>query len=345
MTILPEKITVSVIMPVYNVAAFLGEAIQSVLNQSFKDLELILVNDGSTDGSASVCQAYLQQDPRVQFISQENCGVSIARNNGLLRATGSYVFFMDSDDTLDPEFVKTSLETAQRENNDITVIGAPYCKRGPHFASLPTCAQMIRTDFLKQYPEIRFPARLQPCEDGLFSHQLLAVTTKVGLNPQGIYHYRHHAHQNTKQINDNCWAVIRQIPLWLQILEDFYTRHQLLPSHTLHLARFIQHEPFELRYLGMPFNREQKNYLYTLILTFMDRMVLPTLTKSEKKMLSRPFRYFLTVQNPARFEAFYRTYCIRMNRRRAFYLFLTRFIPFTQLRRKTRRSVAEKYRP
>lgn len=345
MTTCSKKIAVSVIMPVYNVAAFLGEAIQSVLDQNFKDLELILVNDGSTDGSASVCQAYLQQDPRIQFISQENCGVSIARNNGLLRATGSYVFFMDSDDTLDPDFIKTSFETAQKDNNDITVIGAPFCKWGPLFTLLPTWAQMIRMDFLKQYPEIRFPPRLQPCEDGLFSHQLLAFTKKVGSNPNGIYHYRQHAHQNHIRINHNCWAVIRQIPLWLQILEDFYIRYQLLPSQTLHLALFIQHEPFELRYLGMPLNTEQKIYLHDLIITFMNRMVLPTLTKPEQKRLSKPFRHFIDIQNPDRFDAFYRSYCIRRKRFRSFCLFLIRFIPFTQLRRKTRKAVAEKYKP
>lgn len=345
MTTKAGNIMVSVIMPVYNVEAFLGAAIQSVLDQSFKDLELILVNDGSIDGSVSVCQAYLQKDPRIQFINQENSGVSIARNNGLLRATGSYVFFMDSDDTLDPEFIKTSLEAARKDNSDITVIGTYFCKWGPLFTSLPTWAQMIRMDFLKQYPEIRFPARLQPCEDGLFSHQLLALTTMVGKNPDGIYHYRQHAHQNHIRIKDNCWAVIRQIPAWLQILEDFYIRYQLLPSHTLHLARFIQHEPFELRYLGMPLNAEQKVYLHELIITFMNRVVLPTLTEPEKKRLSKPFRYFLGIQNPARFEAFYRTYCIRKNRQRSFYLFLTRFVPFTQLRRKTRKAVAEKYRP
>ncbi|MCF3108618.1 glycosyltransferase [Niabella sp. CC-SYL272] len=343
MTTKAENIMVSVIMPVYNVEAFLGAAIQSVLDQSIKDLELILVNDGSIDGSVSVCHAYLQKDPRIQFINQENSGVSIARNNGLLRATGSYVFFMDSDDTLDPEFFKTSLEAARKDNSDITVIGTYFCKWGPLFTALPTCAQLIRMDFLKQHSELRFPPHIQPCEDGLFSHQLLALTSKIGLNPCGIYHYRRHVHQNHIRINNNCWTVLRQIPVWLQILEDFYTRHQLLPSHTLHLARFIQHEPFELRYLRMPFNKEQKTYLHSLIITFMDRIVLPTLTTSEKRQLSRPFRYFLDLRNPARFDAFYRSYCIQKKRRRGFYLFLTRFIPFTQLRRKTRKAVAEKY--
>ncbi|WP_300603224.1 glycosyltransferase family 2 protein [Niabella sp.] len=343
MTTQPEKIIVSVIMPVYNVEAFLGEAIQSVLNQRFKNLELILVNDGSTDGSASICQTYLQIDPRVQFISQENCGVSIARNNGLKHATGSYVFFMDSDDTLDPEFIETSVRIAQKEASDITVIGAFFCKREPFFTPLPTCAQLIRMDFLKQHPEIRFPAHIQPCEDGLFSHQLLAFTTKIGLNPDGFYHYRQHAQQNHIRINDNCWNVLRQIPQWLQILEDFYTRHRRLPSHTLHLAFFMQREPFELRYLGMPLNTEQKIYLHELIITFMKRMVLPALTRSEKQQLSKPFRYFIRTQNPARFDAFYRFYCLQKKRRRKFYLFLTRFIPFTQLRRNTRKAIAEKY--
>ena len=90
--------SVSVIMPVYNAAAHLEAAVQSVLRQTLQDLELILVDDGSTDGSAALCDAAAAADRRVRTVHQANAGICAARNRGLELAVGEYVSFCDDDD-------------------------------------------------------------------------------------------------------------------------------------------------------------------------------------------------------------------------------------------------------
>lgn len=105
---------ISVIIPVYNVAEYLPTCLDSVINQSYKNLEIICVNDGSPDNSAAILSEYAQKDNRIQIITQENQGLSGARNTGLERATGEYVYFLDSDDYIHPQMLER-LETALRQ--------------------------------------------------------------------------------------------------------------------------------------------------------------------------------------------------------------------------------------
>jgi glycosyltransferase involved in cell wall biosynthesis len=107
----PEGGKVSVVIPCYNQARFLGEAIQSVLSQGHTDLEIIVVDDGSKDGTEEVTSGYAKEDPRVRLITQENRGLAGARNRGLAEAGGEYVVFLDSDDRLVPG----ALEAGVRE--------------------------------------------------------------------------------------------------------------------------------------------------------------------------------------------------------------------------------------
>lgn len=93
-------IKVSVILPVYNVASYLEETFESLIKQSLKEIEIIVVNDGSTDNSEEIIKKYAQNDPRIKSLHQENQGQSIARNHGLQYATGEYIYMMDSDDIL-----------------------------------------------------------------------------------------------------------------------------------------------------------------------------------------------------------------------------------------------------
>lgn len=96
---------VSVIVPVYNVEAYLNRCIDSILNQTFWDFELILVDDGSTDKSGAICDAYKKMDERVRVIHKRNAGVSAARNTGIDAANGQYIMFVDSDDYIDAEML------------------------------------------------------------------------------------------------------------------------------------------------------------------------------------------------------------------------------------------------
>lgn len=111
---------VSVIIPVYNVASYLSEALDSVIHQTYRRLEILLIDDGSTDESGAICDEYAANDPRILVVHQENKGLSAARNAGLNRMTGEAVAFLDPDDAYEDAFIETLLTAMLRENADMT---------------------------------------------------------------------------------------------------------------------------------------------------------------------------------------------------------------------------------
>ncbi len=108
----------SIIMPVYNVAPYLDEALDSAENQTYKDLEIICVNDGSTDNSIEILEKHAEKDSRIRIISQENQGLSGARNTGMRVALGEYIYFFDSDDILAPHAMEKAIENLEKYNAD-----------------------------------------------------------------------------------------------------------------------------------------------------------------------------------------------------------------------------------
>lgn len=115
-------IEVSIIMPVYNVEAYVEKAIQSILRQTFPDFELIIVDDGSSDDSMAVVSKYAN-DSRIKILHKENAGVSAARNDGIKAATGTYIGFVDSDDEVDEEFLSRFLSAAHATKADMIMAG------------------------------------------------------------------------------------------------------------------------------------------------------------------------------------------------------------------------------
>ena len=114
---------VSIILPVYNGEAHLEQCIRSVLAQTIEDIQLILINDGSVDGTAGICDRYAAEDRRVMVIHQENAGVSAARNEGLQAATGEYIGFVDADDWIDVDYLQHMVATAGDADADMVVSG------------------------------------------------------------------------------------------------------------------------------------------------------------------------------------------------------------------------------
>ena len=110
---------ISVIVPVYNVEKYLNECLDSVLAQTFKDFEVICVNDGSTDNSPEILRQYADKDQRVKIVTQSNQGLSMARNNGLKEACGRYVYFVDSDDAIHPQCLELAHFLAETNNADL----------------------------------------------------------------------------------------------------------------------------------------------------------------------------------------------------------------------------------
>ena len=111
---------ISMIMPVYNVEAYMDQCLESVEAQTFTDFELILINDGSTDRSGEVCRRWRDKDARIRLIETENKGVSAARNRGIEEAGGRYLAFVDPDDWLDKDYLRKLYEEAERSGADYT---------------------------------------------------------------------------------------------------------------------------------------------------------------------------------------------------------------------------------
>ena len=122
--------TISVIVPVYNVEHYLERCLESITNQTYRNLEILIINDGSTDGSLEICQKYSEIDSRIIIITQENQGCSVARNLGLSMATGDFISFVDSDDYLDPTMLEELYLLLKRYGADISMCSFKYVNTG-----------------------------------------------------------------------------------------------------------------------------------------------------------------------------------------------------------------------
>ncbi|RYF99576.1 MAG: glycosyltransferase family 2 protein, partial [Chitinophagaceae bacterium] len=121
---------VSVIIPAYNAANFLAETVKSILGQSYQDFELLIVDDGSKDNTASIAELF-SKDPRVKLISQTNLGCSGAKNTGLMHITGDYVQYLDADDILSPDKLKDQVAAIDRSKTDLAVCRTAVFHREP----------------------------------------------------------------------------------------------------------------------------------------------------------------------------------------------------------------------
>ena len=200
---------VSVVMPAYNVEAYIDECFESLRAQTFGDFEVILVNDGSTDGTARRCREWAERDPRVRFLDQENRGVSAARNRGIDEARGTYLAFVDPDDWLDPRYLQRLHERAidtgadfvecdiWRYNNRTGAkihrycgqrMGVPYTLE-QHMKYGPTASykSLSRTSLWREHG-IRFPS----CsfESPAVYALVLAVANHIDYLPEPLYYYR-----------------------------------------------------------------------------------------------------------------------------------------------------------
>lgn len=114
---------VSVIVPVYNCEKYIGKCIESIINQTYQDIEIVLVDDGSTDGSGNICDRYSKKDHRIKIIHKENGGVSETRNIGMDASSGEYLLFVDADDWLEKDMCKQLIDAAINGNSDIVICG------------------------------------------------------------------------------------------------------------------------------------------------------------------------------------------------------------------------------
>lgn len=215
---------VSVIVPVYNQEPVLTKCIDSILCQSLSDLEIILVNDGSTDGSLKICRLYEERDHRIQVIDQPNSGVAAARNAGLSAASGQYAGFVDSDDWIEPDMFRRLVEAADHSSAEVGLcdyftdkgrasypvhlgIKQTVLSDAEIFSKLVqnmvaadgripgqtpvkgACFRLlVRKDLIDEF-KLRFPEDIRYMEDLIFTVHVLTRTERVSIIPVPLYHY------------------------------------------------------------------------------------------------------------------------------------------------------------
>lgn len=207
---------ISVIIPIYNSEKYLRECLDSIINQTLKDIEIICVNDGSTDLSIKILEEYKKNNSLIKIIDKKNEGVSIARNIGIQNAIGDYIMFIDSDDYIEKECLYNSYKKILEKESDILCFGVNEFineKKIPRYDSkiiqencnkenldinikkffmLNACGKLFKTKFIKDN-KILFPSQIKICEDGIFNLFCLYKNPKYSLLNQNLYNYRFHA--------------------------------------------------------------------------------------------------------------------------------------------------------
>ena len=204
-----ENDLISVVIPVYNVEQYLPKCIESIMNQTYKNLEIILVNDGSTDGSQKICEEYKSIDNRIKIINKENGGLSDARNVGIDNSSGNYITFIDSDDYIDDDYVYTLYKSLISYNADMSIASHKiiYPKRiidkatdEKFCANSKKVLEKILYDegidlsaWGKLYKKILFNNIKFPkgrlFEDSATTYRLIDESKKIAVNSKSVYNY------------------------------------------------------------------------------------------------------------------------------------------------------------
>lgn len=279
---------VSVIIPVYNSEQYLRECIDSVLEQSYTDFELLLINDGSTDSSGKICDEYALKDVRVKVFHKENGGVSSARNLGISKSKGDWITFVDSDDLITDHYFEALKKedisadlillnikrfSGQKEFefvgfNDSLLNRKDFMK---HFTFFPYLsgpyAKFYKTSIIQQN-NVLFDIHLQNYEDSLFNLEYIYHCKLIQLSQTGIYLYRNSPGSLSKQ------------PPRLDAISHYF--HKIV-----HVLKVHEHdEEIKIKYLSYPLNRyffsilmsdrsfgEKRNLLNNLIANFKSELI------------------------------------------------------------------------
>ncbi len=201
---------ISIIVPVYNVEQYVAKCIESIVNQDYRNLEIIIIDDGSTDRSREICEYYALTDTRIRLVRQVNQGLAMARNNGIDISTGEYIGFVDSDDWIKPDMYSTLYNNAVEHNADISIVNFYYVMASGEyipfsnentgtkvFGGVYKIAHNIRTTnnfaWNKLYRKslfdtIRFP-KGKIFEDIFTMYKLIDASNKIVLSSECKYYY------------------------------------------------------------------------------------------------------------------------------------------------------------
>ncbi len=219
-----EKVpAISVIVPIYNMEKLMRKCLDSILAQTFQDYECLLIDDGSKDGSPTICDEYAAKDARFKAFHKPNGGLSDARNYGLVRAQGDYTIFFDPDDWVDEDCLKDLYKKAQDTNADMVICDyynediyqSKYTKQTPtslnHNIVLEdvivdnvygyTWNKLIKRDLYLKF-DLQYPVGMYGCEDQYTMCKLLKNDIRIAYLPKAYYHYMHYGHSTQSRRYD-----------------------------------------------------------------------------------------------------------------------------------------------
>ncbi|MDY6393280.1 MAG: glycosyltransferase family 2 protein [Bacteroidales bacterium] len=262
---------VSIIVPIYNSSAFLRKCIDSLVSQSYKDIEIVLFDDGSRDDSFKICNQYAEKDSRIKVFSRENRGVSQTRLDAFHNSTGEYITFVDADDYVEEDYVSFMVEHLERENVDVVssqhnnVIGQKidkdirniqgrFDKQGIENLletkylydsstqktgiTVYLCTKLIKREFVEKI--LNASLGLWYGEDQVAVTQLLYDVSSIFVSQDYTYNYVHHLLQVTQQVRIDylhvqslCWQRL------LKIDEKTLLKNQLPQRMMLNINRFL----------------------------------------------------------------------------------------------------------
>lgn len=212
---------VSIVVPVYNVESYLNRCLESITAQTCGNLEIILVDDGSTDGSSALCDQWAARDSRIRVIHKENEGLGMARNTGMDHARGRYIFFFDSDDYVDVTLVEKCVRCGREQKAEVVLYGCHHVRGDAVTASPVTVnrtlyrGEEVRSELLPglftyelgigvsawgkmddlellRRSGLRFPSEREViCEDGWFMLELFSHVSAAAVLPECLYYYCH----------------------------------------------------------------------------------------------------------------------------------------------------------
>jgi glycosyltransferase involved in cell wall biosynthesis len=238
---------ITIVVPFFNAMAFLEKNLQSLLSQSDSNIEVILIDDGSSDGSGEWAERWVDQHPRFQLIRQSNRGVSSARNLGLSKARGAWILFVDADDMVHPDFVAAMRAAVQGKDFAVCAYdrvgpkgSTPFVMRDSQAVSLAQvyehtlctpvmnggcCNKIFRMDVIREHG-LRFNEQFSVGEDMVFLAHYLKHSQTVGYVPEVLYHYTVNPQSLTRsaltrrQVSDRDASVLLAMDALVEVLKD-----------------------------------------------------------------------------------------------------------------------------
>lgn len=242
-----QDIKVSVIVPIYNTEKFLRKCIESIVNQTLEEIEIILINDGSTDNSHIICEEYSRKYPeKIRYINNKNIGCSATRNLGISLAKGEYITFVDSDDYIEREMYKEMYEKVKAEEAEIIISGVKYIKIPEKIERIVTPQIFSKniSEYLKErnktafcwnklfkrslilQKNIKFPENTHNTEDLVFSFKAIVNSKKNCYLEKSYYNYIHHGSNSIFSLEKKLGVFISFEILYSYLLEKNYIKNK-----------------------------------------------------------------------------------------------------------------------